>query len=117
MEPGQVAIMQFPDVDLSPGKPRPVLLLNELPGSYDDWLICMFSTQMRQKVPGFDEIVDRKADDFETSGLKVPSIIRVTRVAVVESEAFIGSIGRVSEERLSRIRRNLSAWIAPKRHQ
>jgi mRNA interferase MazF len=39
-KPGQVALVPFPRVDLTPGKPRPVLLLARVPGPYDDWLVA-----------------------------------------------------------------------------
>ncbi|MGH7966432.1 MAG: hypothetical protein ACRERD_32175, partial [Candidatus Binatia bacterium] len=55
---GQIAIVQFPTVALNPGKPRPVLLLAPVPGPYDDWLVCMLSTQQQQAVAGFDEVVE-----------------------------------------------------------
>jgi len=80
---GQVAIMRFPSADLKLGKPRPVLLLARVPGVYDDWLICMISSQLRQEVEGFDDIVQEHDQDFSESGLKEASVIRVARLAVV----------------------------------
>jgi len=44
---GQVVLFRFPRTDLGEGKLRPALLLGKLPGEYDDWLICMISSQMR----------------------------------------------------------------------
>ena len=35
-KPGQVALVPFPQVDLTPGKPRPVLLLARVLGPYED---------------------------------------------------------------------------------
>ena len=54
---GQVAILHFPKADLVQGKPRPVLLVTPVPGPYDDWLVCMISTQLQQAVEGFDEVI------------------------------------------------------------
>lgn len=53
---GQVVVFHFPQADLDEGKLRPALLLGKLPGEYDDWLICMISSQMRQHIAGFDEL-------------------------------------------------------------
>jgi hypothetical protein len=64
-KPGQGALVPFPRVDLTPGKPRPVLLLARVPGPYDDWLVGMFSTRLHQEVRGFDEVIDADASDFE----------------------------------------------------
>jgi len=53
-------------------------------------------------------------DDFEASGLKVTSVIRVGRLAVVSGEILIGAIGQVSSERLSRVKKHLSDWLSEK---
>ena len=54
---GQIVLFQFPQTDLEEGKFRPALLLGKLPGEYDDWVICMISSQTRHYVSGFDEMV------------------------------------------------------------
>ena len=109
---GQVVVFRFPQTDLEEGKLRPALLLGKLPGEYDDWLICMISSQTRQHIAGFDEIIEENDADFGESGLKVTSVIRVGRLAVVSGEVLIGAIGQVSIERLSRIKKHLSDWLS-----
>ena len=113
-EAGQVVVFRFPQTDLEEGKLRPALLLGKLPGNYDDWLICMVSSQTRQYIDGFDEIVRENDNDFGESGLKVTSVIRVGRLAVVSGDILIGAIGQVSNERLSKVKRHLSDWLAEK---
>ena len=108
---GQVVLFRFPRVDLRGGKLRPALLLARLPGVYDDWLICMISTQLHQVVKGFDEIVDRHDPDFVDSGLKQPSVIRLGRLAVVSGDNLLGAIGAIAPERLNRLRQRLANWI------
>lgn len=111
---GQVIVFRFPQTDLEAGKLRPALLLGKLPGEYDDWLICMISSQTRQYIAGFDELVQEDHEDFGASGLKVASLIRVGRLAVVSGEILIGAIGQVSSERLSRVKKHLSDWLSEK---
>ena len=111
---GQVVVFRFPQTDLEEGKLRPALLLGKLPGEYDDWLICMISSQTRQYISGFDEIVKDSDEDFEQSGLKVTSVIRVGRLAVVSGEILLGAIGEISSERLNRVKKNLSNWLSEK---
>lgn len=108
---GQIALLRFPGTDLTPGKLRPVVLIAPTPGPYNDWLVCMMSTQMRQALEGLDERIDQNAEDFQQSGLKVGSVVRLTRLAVVSTESLVGAIGEVSPERLERIRQKLFAWI------
>jgi mRNA interferase MazF len=113
-EAGQVVVFRFPQTDLEEGKLRPALLLGKLPGNYDDLLICMISSQTRQYVEGFDEIVQENDNDFGGSGLKVASIIRVGRLAVVSGDILLGAIGQVSSERLSRVKKHLADWLFEK---
>ena len=53
---GQVVVFRFPQTDLEEGTLRPALLLGKLPGEYDDWLICMISSQTRQYIAGFRNV-------------------------------------------------------------
>lgn len=112
-EPGQIVLFRFPRADLSEGKLRPALLLSEVPGPYEDWLICMISSQVHQRIDGFDELIEKDDRDFARSGLKVTSVIRIGRLAVVEGEMLAGRIGTISTERMTRIRGKLAEWISP----
>jgi mRNA interferase MazF len=111
---GQVVVFRFPQTDLEEGKLRPALLLGKLPGEYDDRLICMISSQTRQYISGFDEIINDSDEDFGESGLKVTSVVRVGRLAVVSGEILLGAIGQISNERLNRVRNHLSDWLSEK---
>lgn len=79
---GQIVLFRFPQTDMAAGKLRPALLLGRVPGPYEDWLVCMISSQLRQYNDGFDEIVREDDVDFGASGLKVPSVIRVGRLRI-----------------------------------
>ena len=82
-----------------------------MPGSYDDWLVCMFSTRIHQEVEGFDEVIAVDSSDFEQSGLKTPSVVRLGRLAVVSDDMLLGCIGMIGQERLARVRGRLADWI------
>jgi mRNA interferase MazF len=71
----------------------------------------MISSQLRHYVEGFDEIIGEDAADFAASGLKTASLIRVGRLAVVDENILIGSIGEIGPERLARIKNHLASWI------
>ena len=108
---GKIALLKLPQTDLEPGKKRPVLILAAVPGQHDDWLVCMISTQLRQAVADFDEIVAEEAEDFAASGLKVESAIRISRLAVISGNLLAGAIGNIGTDRLLRIKVNLARWI------
>jgi len=108
---GQVVLFRFPQTDQAAGKLRPAVVLRKLPGPYDDWLVCMISSQLAQAVPGFDETIAHADTDFGPSGLKVPSVVRICRLAVVERRALLGAIGQIAAVRLARMQRTLARWL------
>ncbi|MGA2623117.1 MAG: type II toxin-antitoxin system PemK/MazF family toxin [Bacteroidota bacterium] len=109
---GHIAYVQLPNADLSQGKNRPVLVIGKCPGKFDDWLICPVSSRQYQATPGVDELVNPGDADYPATGLIVPSVIRVCRLAVVESSLLIGAIGAVDPARLKRVKANLMNWIS-----
>lgn len=108
---GQIILFRFPQTDLTAGKLRPALLLGKLPADYDDWLICMISSQTRHYIPQFDELIQENDSDFVQSGLKIASVIRVGRLAVAASRVLLGTTGHISPERFQRIKNHLTEWI------
>ena len=108
---GQIVTFRFPQTDMAEGKLRPALLLGRLPGKHDDWLVCMISAQLRHAVPEFDEILHENDPDFVDSGLKVSSVIRISRLAIVEGGMLLGSIGHISHQRLQLIITRLAEWL------
>lgn len=49
---GLIALVPYPFTDLSGAKLRPVLLLRKASHRYDDWLVCMVSSQLDQAETG-----------------------------------------------------------------
>jgi mRNA interferase MazF len=111
IEEGQIVLFRFPQTDLKDGKHRPALVIRKVPGDYDDWLICMISTRLYQQQTGLDEIISIEDEDFKESGLKTQSVIRASRLAVVEKEILLGKLGQISQQRLHRIKEKITNWI------
>lgn len=114
IQEGQIVLFQFPQTNLTNGKLRPALVVRRLPGDYKDWLVCMVSSQLKQVIKDFDEVIRQDDDDFNTSGLKSESVIRIFRLAVVDQSIFIGRIGEISLARLTKIQTTLSYWLMNK---
>ena len=108
---GQVVLFRFPQTDQTEGSLRPALVLRQLPGQYNDWLICMISSQLHQTIADFDEVITSKDSDFKQSGLKLSSVIRISRLAVVEGSILLGKLGQIDDHRLSFIKQRLANWI------
>jgi mRNA interferase MazF len=108
---GQIVLFRFPFTNQAEGKLRPALVIRKVTGPYDDWLICMISSQLSQQMVGFDEILAEENDDFIRSGLRQGSVIRIGRLAVVQKNILLGAIGEISPERLEQIKKKLSDWL------
>jgi mRNA interferase MazF len=78
---------------------------------YGDLLICGISTQLRQYLPNFDEIIKTEDPDFAASGLVRSSLIRLAFLAVIRQTEVMGSLGSIGSERHSRLLSNLSGYL------
>ena len=108
---GQIVLTPFPYTDLSGAKLRPVLLLRQASARFDDWLVCMVSSQLQQAETGLDEVIALSDADYVSTGLKVPSVFRLSRLAVVDGAVLVGAIGEISHARLFAVRQRLAAWV------
>jgi mRNA interferase MazF len=111
LKPGHVSLVRFPRTNLEEGKYRPVLLLAEMPGPFHDWLVCAITSQLRHAVVNWDEEIKEADDDFESSGLKGPSLIRVGKLATVEEEMLEGVLGVISSQRLAAILLKMTDYL------
>lgn len=93
-------------------KNRPAIVLRAMP-PYGDLLVCGVSTQLRQEVVGFDEPIGPGDPDFQDSGLKAPSLIRLGYLAVLPASGLLGAIGSISEIRHVRLLERLSTHLRP----
>jgi mRNA interferase MazF len=106
MKEAEIIIANFPQSNGSM-KRRPALILREMP-PFRDFLICGISTQLRQKVEDFDEIISETDEDFDMSGLETDSLIRLGFLLVLPRRQIIGSIGSISKDRHKKLLQNLS---------
>jgi mRNA interferase MazF len=109
MKAGEIALAQLQQADGRP-KTRPVLVFTRMP-PFSDHLVCALSSKLQHECIGFDEVIASGDDDFPDSGLKVSSLIRLGMVATIPSSAMLGILGRISEERLNRLRSRLARHI------
>lgn len=109
MNEGQVILIPLPQSD-GKVKNRPAIILREMP-SYGDFLVCGVSTQLRQCVDGFDDLITRNDHDFASSGLITDSLVRLGFLAIMPSKRIMGSIGAISAERHSRLLARLSDYL------
>src|SRR5438105_15844355 len=109
MKEGEVALTPIPQAG-GLIKNRPVILLRALP-RYGDFLVCGVSTQLDKEVKGFDDLISPTDDDFQSSGLRTTSLVRLGFLAVLPSRRIAGSIGSISQKRRKRLLVTLSNYL------
>lgn len=112
MQEGEVVLAPLPQSD-GVIKPRPAILLRELP-PYKDFLVCGISSQLHQYVDGFDEIIAPDDSDYSASGLVSVSVIRLGFLALLPFHGVAGAIGEISSKRHKRLLKKLSAYLISK---
>lgn len=109
MKGGDIILTLLPQAD-GQLKNRPALILCSL-RPFGDLLACGISTQLRQVVEDFDEIVVPTDADFSGSGLVAASLIRLGFVTTVPPTAVKGRIGSIAAERHRRLVTRLAAHL------
>ena len=113
MNPGDVVLIPLPEIGGATSKLRPALLVASLPGPYQNILLCGISTQLHQLQANWDELVQSGDADFIASGLRYPSIIRLSYLYAADPREIVGVIGRIDAVRLQRLRQRLSDHVRP----
>lgn len=109
MKEGAIVLVALPQSD-GVTKNRPALILRELPG-HGDWLIGGISTQLHQRVAGFDELIEPSQSDFRATGLLQSSIIRLGFLHAIPRYKVVGTIGSISRERHMRLLERLASYL------
>ena len=112
MKEGDVILVPLPQAD-GRRKPRPAILLRKFP-PFGDLLVCGVSGQLRQHVAEFDEVISSRDDDFPSSGLRAPSLVRLGFLAEYAVSQVIGVIGEISPERHQRLLTRLATFLSPR---
>ena len=89
MKKGTVILIPFPFTDLKGSKIRPAVVLNN---DQSDVTICFITSELKWKTE-YDISVSPSA----SNGLKAPSLIRVGKIATIDSALVIGELGELSD--------------------
>jgi mRNA interferase MazF len=112
MHPGDVVLIELPQLAGGTPKLRPAMVLALLPGSFQNVLICGISTQLQDLQPDWDELLSPNDNDFRMSGVHRVSAIRLSYVYAADSREISGMIGRIDADRLQRLRSRLAGILS-----
>ena len=113
MKPGDVLLIPLPQIGGAIPKLRPALLVADLPGPYQNLLLCGISSQLHHLQANWDELVQTGDSDFPSSGLHCSSIIRLSYLYAADPSEIAGVIGNIAPPRFQRLRQRLSDHLKP----
>lgn len=87
---GDIVLLKFPFTDGKSYKKRPALVISD--SEDGDIIVCRVTSQL------YKTFYDIFVEDWKSVGLKLPSIIRVHKLATLEKSMVDAIIGRTSND-------------------
>jgi mRNA interferase MazF len=97
---GDIVLLKFPFKDGKTFKRRPALIINDFEDG--DIIVCRITTQI------YKTKNDIYVDEWEKSGLKLPSVIRVHKIATLEKDMVELIMGQIENPTKEKVRKNIS---------
>ncbi|MBI5306309.1 type II toxin-antitoxin system PemK/MazF family toxin [Candidatus Wolfebacteria bacterium] len=92
MRKGDIVLVNFPFADFDNSKLRPaVVLIPE--NDYGDVCLCFITSKILREKDSI--IIDENDNNFQRTGLKVDSTIRVGKIVTLEKKIIVGKIGSI----------------------
>jgi len=86
---GDIVLLKFPFTDENTFKRRPALIINDCKDG--DVIVCRITSRL------YNSKYDIYIDNWDRSGLKVPSIVRVHKIATLEKNMAELIMGKIDE--------------------
>lgn len=96
---GDIVLAAFPYTDLSLQKRRPALVLNENTDQ-GDVILAFISSQIPASLPPSSLLLERSEPEFQQTGLKVASVIRLDKIATIERHLITRRLGKLPDSKL-----------------
>jgi len=103
MKKGSIVLIPFPFTDLKGNKIRPAVVLSS---SVLDVTICFITSEFKWKTE-----YDISVFPSENNGLKVPSLIRIGKIATIDSSLVLGELGELSNIEIGELNIGLKKWL------
>jgi mRNA interferase MazF len=107
MRPSEIFLAQFPFGDLPGMKLRPVLLLTRAIGPVPEVLVAYISSVTPVQALPSDLLIDPAAPKFRSTHLKVPSTLRLHKLATIHSSSLARYLGAIDSATLASVRNRL----------
>ena len=108
----KVVLIPFPFDDLSNNKVRPAVCLTEPIGQYRHVVLAFITSRVPEELLETDILIASDDEDFETSGLKVSSVLRLHRMMTATTSIIRREMGQLSEAREEIVKKKLKGLFS-----
>ena len=98
MKRGVIVLALFPFTDLSDVKKRPALVVSESGRSDGEAILAFIGTYRGQRLAASDCLLPNSHPDFQPTGLKETSFVRLGKLTTLDSTLLLGEIGEISSD-------------------
>ncbi len=106
LKKGAIVLVEFPFTDLSQKKLRPALVL-WASSTIDEITICFIYSQNLTSL-SLDEFALNASDpEFDSTGLRVSSKVRVTRIVCLEQRLILRRLGELGSQQMQQLNATL----------
>jgi mRNA interferase MazF len=95
MRPSEIFLAKFPFGDIPGMKLRPVLLLTGAIGSVPEIVVAYVSSVIPPNLLPSDVLLDPANSKFRSTGLKVPSALRLHKLATIHTSSLARRLGEI----------------------
>ena len=103
----KVVLVPFPFDDLSSSKVRPAVCLTNAMGHYRHVVLAFITSRVPEELLETDLLIASDAEDFETSGLRVSSALRLHRMMTATTNIIRRELGQLSKAQQKNVRSKL----------
>ena len=93
---GDIVLLKFPFTDGKTYKRRPALIINDF--NDGDVIVCRVTSQI------YNTQNDIFIDNWENCGLKLPSVIRVHKLATLDKDIVENAMGKIDNSTKEKVR-------------
>lgn len=90
---GDVVLVTFPFTDRSATRQRPALIVGRIRG--DDLILAFITSRVTQADPQAEHLLTPADPEFSRTGLKVPSLVRLDRLATLHRDLVRRRLGHI----------------------
>lgn len=111
MTKNKVVLVPFPFDDLSSSKVRPAVCLTDPVGRYRHVVLAFITSRLPEESLLTDIKISRESDDFDATGLRVSSTIRLHRMMTATTDIIIRQLGQLSTHQQKQVKSRLTKFF------